>query len=114
MIGPLQEAILRVLCGVEEATTNEICAQLEGKYEPLSYMATQVALNRLAKGGWVSQRKGLPTNQRGGKAQNYFALEEAGNAALLEMHRLRKQIDTLPTARPVFRARGAKPKTPEN
>jgi DNA-binding PadR family transcriptional regulator len=52
------------------------------------------ALDRLEDRGMVSQRPGAPSSERGGRAQSYYRIEDAGERALREADETRAKLRT--------------------
>lgn len=92
-LGEFEELVLLTIAAmVNEAYSVAICDDLEKKTKrSVKLGVVHSVLNRLEEKGLAKSRLGEATNARGGKRKRYYAVTNAGKAALLKSKELRDQ-----------------------
>jgi len=78
-----QMVLLAILRIGNDAYGMEVRQEIEDRTgKEVSYGAVYTTLDRLARKGYVADRLGDPTPERGGRARRYFRVEPRGSEAL--------------------------------
>jgi len=93
-LGEFEELVLLTIAAlVNDAYSVTICDELEkntGRAAKLGVV--HAVLNRLEEKGLVKSKLGEATNTRGGKRKRYYAVTNAGKAALLKAKEVRDNL----------------------
>jgi len=96
-LGEFEELVLLTIATlVNDAYSVAICDELEkntGRSAKLGVV--HAVLNRLEEKGFVKSKLGEATSTRGGKRKRYYAVTNAGKAALLKTKEVRDNLWSL-------------------
>lgn len=103
-LGEFEELVLLAIIALEDNAYGVSIRRLleERTGRNISFGAIYTTLERLKKKGYISPRRGEPTNERGGRAKLYFDVEGLGELVLNETQKARNRMLELVELKPAW------------